>query len=385
MGRRLGDEGEVREGRAGRLLRACRPGRLVCEAAARGLIFFLLSALALAQPPLASRLDAAVAPLFQANQPGGVVIVTQGGEVVYRKAFGMADLARDIPVRPEMPFRIGSVTKQFTAVAVMMLADEGKLALDDDVAKLLPDFPKGRGITVENLLTHSSGLRGYNERPQDAASMAADMGRGEVLEAIAEEMPRFAPGEGVAYSNSNYYLLGLVIEKASGTPYADFLAQRVFDPLGMRSTAYEGRERDGTKRVEGYVRGRGKPFEKALPISATQSFAAGALISTVDDLARWDAAITAGKLLKPETWHRVFTPYRLRNGPSTPNCIGWFLDRNTLGRDVYFHAGGINGFATMVYRVPKDDLFVAVLVNNAGDSVSALRVGQALLSAALGQ
>jgi len=345
------------------------------------LLFF--SSLALAQLPLASRLDAAIAPLFQKDQPGGAVIVTQGGEVVYRKAFGMADLARDIPVRPEMPFRIGSITKQFTAVAVMMLVDEGKIALDDDVAKLLPEFPKGRGIAVENLLTHTSGLGNYNDRPQDAAAMAADVTHEDILEAIAQDPPRFAPGEGVAYSNSGFYLLGLIIEKASGKPYADFLAERIFEPLGMRSTAFEGRERNGTKRVEGYMRGRGKPFERAPPISPTQSFSAGALVSTVDDLALWDAAITAGKLLKPETWRRVFTAYRLKTGQATRNCLGWVVDSHTFGRDIYMHAGGINGFAAIAFRVPAEDLYVAVLLNNRGDTISAVHVGQTLLSAAL--
>ena len=329
-----------------------------------------------------ARLDAAIAPLFQANQPGGAVIVTQGGKPVYRKAFGMADLARDTPMRPEMPLRIGSITKQFTAVAVMILVDDGKVALDDDIAKLLPEFAERR-ITVENLLTHSSGLRSYNEGPQDAASMAADVSRKEMLATIAELPPRFAPGEAVSYSNSNYYLLGVIIERASGKAYADFLGERMFEPLGMRSTAYEGREPDGTKRVEGYVRGRGKPFEKALPISATQTFAAGALVSTVDDLARWDAAITAGKLLKPETWRRVFTPFVLKNGQPTRNCIGWFLDRNTFGRDIYVHAGGINGFAALTFRIPGDDLYVAVLLNNSGETISASSVGRAVLETLL--
>jgi CubicO group peptidase (beta-lactamase class C family) len=265
----------------------------------------------------------------------------------------------------------------------MMLVDEGKLALDDDVARLLPEFPRGRGITVENLLTHSSGLGNYNDRPQDAAAMAADVTHKEIMEAIADDPPRFAPGEGVAYSNSGFYLLGLIIEKASGMPYADFLAERIFEPLGMRSTAFEGRERDGTKRVEGYVRGRGKPFEKAAPISTTQSFSAGALVSTVDDLARWDAAITAGKLLKPQTWQRVFTPYTLKNGQQTRNAIGWFLDRNTFGRDIYLHAGGVNGFASLAFRVPGEDLYVAVLLNNSGETISAVHVAQTLLAAAL--
>ena len=171
-------------------MRSCRPGRRFA-AVVRGSVFLLFfSTLALAQPPLAARLDAAVAPLFQRDQPGGAVIVTHGGRVLYRKAFGLANLADNTPVRPEMPLRIGSITKQFTAVAVMTLVDDGKVALDDDVAKLLPDFPKGRGITVENLLTHSSGLRSYNDRPQDAASLAADMSRKEVLGAIAEEVQK---------------------------------------------------------------------------------------------------------------------------------------------------------------------------------------------------
>jgi len=348
------------------------------------LLLLFFSTFTFAQPQLASRLDAAASPLFQPNQPGGAVIVTQAGKVVYRKAFGMADMARDIRVRPEMPFRIGSITKQFTAAGVMLLVDEGKVALSDDITRYLPEFPtRGRRITVENLLTHSSGIRSYTDQPQTPAEMAAEMSVAELIDLFKDEPLRFEPGEAIAYSNSNYLLAGDIIEKVSGTTYADFMAARVFEPLGMRSTAYEGHERDGTKRVEGYMRGRGKPFEKALPIGMTQAHAAGALISTVDDLARWDAAITAGKLLTPESWRRMFTPLTLPGGQPTNTCLGWNIDRYTFGREVFAALGGINGFAAAIYRVPQERIFVAVLLNNRGDTISALHVGQALLSAAL--
>lgn len=356
--------------------------------AALAALLFLFCAFAFAQPlspeALAARLDAAVSPLFQKDQPGGAVIVTQGGKTVYRRAFGLADLAKGTPIRHEMPFRIGSVTKQFTAVGVMLLVDEGRVALSDDITRFLPEYPThGRRITVENLLAHTSGIPSFTDHPQEPAEMAAEMSLAEVIDLFKDEPLRFEPGERYAYSNSNYVLAGAIIENVSGMKYADFMAKRIFEPLGMRSTAFEGYERDGTTRVEGYMRGRGKPFEKALPIGMSQAHAAGALISTVDDLARWDAAISAGKLLKPESWQRVFTPVMLASGKPTNTCFGWYLDRYSFGREAYGHAGGINGFAAMVYRVPSEELYVAVLLNNRGDTISAVHVAQVILATVL--
>ncbi len=151
----------------------------------------------------------------------------------------------------------------------------------------------------------------------------------------------------------------------------------------MESTAYEGYERNGRKRVEGYQRGRSKPYEKAMPISMTQPYAAGALVSTVDDLARWGAAVDGKRFLGAESWKRMFRPFVLNNGTVTNACPGWFVERLAFERDVYGHAGGINGFASFVYWVPQDRVFVAVLLNNVGQAVNPMQVAQTMLYVAL--
>lgn len=349
------------------------------------------AALAFAQSPaplsadaLAAKLDAALAPLLPANQPGGAVILTREGRWIFRKGYGLADREKEIAVRPEMPFRIGSVTKQFTAAAIFLLADEGKLALADEVTRYFPDYPaRGRSITIEHLLTHTSGIRSDIQDPVEPAALAVDKSVADLLDEFKGEPLRFEPGEGVLYSNWNYILLGAIVEKVSGMKYADFMARRIFEPLGMRSTAYEGHERDGAKRVEGYQRGRTKPFEKAPPISMTQPFAAGALVSTVEDLARWGEAIDRRKLLSAESWKRMFRPVVLRDGRIGTACAGWFVDRHAFGREAFGHAGGINGFTAFVYWVPKERIFVAVLLNNASHTVNPMRIAQTMLHLAL--
>jgi D-alanyl-D-alanine carboxypeptidase len=355
------------------------------------LVALLYSAFAFAQatapPPadtLAARLDAALAPLFREDQPGGAVILTREGRWVFRKGYGLADREREIAIRPEMPFRIGSVTKQLTAAGILLLADEGKLALSDDVTRFLPDYPAhGKRITVEHLLAHASGIRSDIDMPIEPGALAIERSVQEIIGEFKSEPLRFEPGEAISYSNSNYMLLGAIIEKASGMRYADFMAARIFEPLGMRSTAYEGYERDGSLRVEGYQRGRSKPLEKALPIHMSQPFAAGGLVSSVDDLARWGEAIDRRRLLSPESWKRMFRPFVLNDGRISQSCFGWFVERRKFGREVFQHAGGINGFVSFVYWVPQERIFIAVLLNSTSTPASAAHIAQTMLYLAL--
>jgi len=355
----------------------------------RFLALLLASTLAFAEPPLppeklAAKLDAAVSPLFNKDQPGGAVLLARSGKVIYRKAFGLADRENDIRLEPEMAFRIGSITKQLTAAGIFLLVDEGKLALEDEITKHLPDYPtKGRRITIHHLLTHSSGIRSYTDLLVEPSTLTLDKTVREVIDDFKDEPLYFEPGEAIRYSNSNSVLLGAIIEKVSGMTYADFMAKRVFEPLGMESTAYEGHERNGRKRVEGYQRGRNKPFEKALPISMTQTYAAGALVSSVDDLAKWGAAINSGGFLTAASWKRMLKPFVLNSGEVTKVCSGWFVERIAFGREVYGHAGGINGFASMLYWVPEDRVFVVVLLNHSGQNVGALHVAQLMLHVSL--
>ncbi|WP_313702957.1 serine hydrolase domain-containing protein [Massilia sp.] len=315
-----------------------------------------------AAQPLAARIDAAIAPYYKAGEPGAIVIVVKDGETVLRKGYGSADTAGKTPLSADMAMRLGSLTKQFTAVAILMLAEEGKLALTDDITRFLPDYPtRGKTITVEHLLTHTSGIVSFTSRPDYPLTMGRDVTVAQMIDSFKNAPLEFAPGTAYRYNNSGYFLLGAIIEKVSGQPYATFLEQRIFVPLGMENTAYEGFERGKATRAAGHTAGA-QGFGRAAALSMSQPYAAGALVSTVDDLARWDAAIAAGKLLGPASWQRAFTSYTLADGKPTGYGYGWQVGK-LQGEPVLAHSGAINGFATYALRLPAQRVFVAVLSN----------------------
>ncbi|WP_288378300.1 serine hydrolase [uncultured Massilia sp.] len=317
----------------------------------------------LAEQDLASRIDASIAPYFKPDAPGATVIVVKDGKTVLRKAYGMADTAKGVNMAPEMALRLGSITKQFTAVAILMLAEEGKLSVDDDITRHLPDYPtRGKKITIEHLLTHTSGIASYTGKPDYVTRMAQDLTVAQMIDSFKNDPLDFEPGSQYRYNNSGYFLLGAIIEKVSGQTYAAFLEQRLFAPLGMRDTYYEGTGSSRAPVAAGHSR-TATGFGAAAPLSMSQPYAAGSLVSTVDDLARWDAAISAGKLLKPASWQRAFTSYRLADGKATDYGYGW--DVATIqGQAAMGHGGGINGFSTHALRFPDQKVFVAVLTNS---------------------
>ena len=311
---------------------------------------------------LAARIDAVLAATYKPDAPGATVIVVKDGKTLLRKAYGLADVENRKPLTPDTPLRLGSITKQFTATAILMLAEEGKLKLDDDITTYLPDYPThGKKITIEHLLTHTSGIVSYTGKPGFMAGMTKDRTVAEMIAFFKDDPLEFDPGARYRYNNSGYFLLGAIIEKVSGQTYDQFVAQRIFVPLGMERTAYEGHERSKAAQALGYTKGQGK-FIPSPPLSMTQPYAAGALVSTVDDLARWDAAITSGRLLKAASWQKAFTPYTLNSGAGTGYGYGWGIGK-LQGVPMISHGGGINGFSTFALRLPAEKLFVAVLTN----------------------
>lgn len=288
--------------------------------------------------------------------PGVSAIVVKGGKAVFRKSYGMADVEGKIPLDPTMPHLIGSLTKPFTAAAIMLLSEEGKLSVADDVRVYLPDYPThGKGITVEHLLTHTSGIRDYFDLPGFRKDLDRDMPLSELIDTFKSEPLEFEPGSAFAYSNSGYILLGAIIERVSGQPYCAFMRQRIFEPLGMADTQCAGSRLSG---VVGYSRST-----IAKPVSMTKTYAAGALQSTVDDLAKWNAAIDSGRLLEQETWGKVFTPFMLLDGEKTETGYGWGIG-NLQDHPAVGHEGKIHGFSSMMIRLPENDVFVAVLSND---------------------
>ena len=313
----------------------------------------------------AQAIDAVMTAAYPADQPGAAIVVVKDGAVVLRKAYGMANLELGVPLQPEHVFALASLSKPFTAAAVLNLAEEGKLSLTDDITKFLPTYPThGNKITIEHLLTHTSGLSALSETSDYRASAAQESPLVDVLDDWIKDLPPdFAPGERWAYSNWGYNLLGAIIERASGTSYAAWLEDRLFKPAGMTHTAYNDRRRIIPMRATGYEQ-QGDQIVNLAPIRYRVFLPGGAatLVSTVDDLARWDEALDTGRVLSPASTQRMFTSFRLKDGSETHYGYGWDLG-SYEGHRVQEHAGGTFGFLSYMVRMPQDHLFVAILTN----------------------
>jgi CubicO group peptidase (beta-lactamase class C family) len=232
----------------------------------------------------------------------------------------------------------------------------------DPITKFLPDYPTGGNtITVEHLLTHTSGIKSFTDMPDFRANIRKDYTLAELIDHFKGQPMEFAPGERHQYCNSGYLLLGAIIEKASGTGYEAFLKQRIFDVVGMERTALDSTSRVIPGRARGYAK-VGDVWTNADWMSMTQPHAAGAIVSTVDDLAKWDAALYTGRLLRAETLQRAFTPHRLKDGRTIHYGYGW-QPGTWEGFTILQHGGGINGFVSSGVRVPERGAYVAILSN----------------------
>ncbi len=318
---------------------------------------------------LAAAFNADLEKMFKPNEPGAAAIVVKDGQVIFRKGYGLANLELGIPIAPEHVFRIGSITKQFTAVSILMLIEQGKLALTDEITKFLTDYPtqslaQGHKITIEHLLTHTSGIVTYTGLPEWQPLWRKDVTLTELVDLFKNKPMDFAPGEKHKYNNSAFVLLGVIIEKASGMKYADFVEQKIFAPLGMTNSFYDDTKRVIPRRIPGYQKD-GERYTNAEYLSTTWPYAAGSLISTVDDLAKWDAALYTDKLVKQSSLQRAWTSYVLKDGKPTNYGYGWGV--NTLeGMQMISHGGGINGFTCNAVRLPEARVYVAILTNREG-------------------
>ena len=313
---------------------------------------------------LAKRIDVVMAEIYKPGEPGAAIIVRKDGRTIFRKGYGMADMELGVPVEPDMVFRLGSITKQFTAVSILMLAEQGKLSLQDEITKFLPDLPtQGRTITIEHLLTHTSGLKSYTNLSEWLPLWRKDMTVREIIDLTRDKPMEFAPGERWNYNNTGYVLLGAVIEKVSGLTYEDYVNKMMFGPLGLKHSYYGNAERIIPRRIPGYQMGK-DGFVNAPYLSMTQPYAAGSILSSVDDLAIWNDAVFSGKLIKKEWLDKAFTPYPLKNGESTGYGFGWFI-ANYQGHRIIEHGGGIHGFSTYEMTLPEDRIFLAILTNSA--------------------
>ncbi len=351
------------------------------------LMLALAAVSAVAAPPSNDELmryaDAALAANYPAGGPGAAALVVRNGEVLLRKGYGLAELELGVPVAPEMVFELGSVTKQFTAAAILMLEERGLLSVEDDVTKHLPDYPThGAKITIDHLLTHVSGIPSYTGLPEWIPRIREDISLTDLIGLFKDKPLEFEPGERWAYNNSAYILLGAVIEKVSGKTYEDFVEQEIFAPLGMKRSCYGSQSEVIPGRAEGYGKDE-NGHRRAAYLSMTQPFSAGALFSTVDDLWLWEQGLASGRLLRPQSLARLFTPAKLNSGVNSHYAYGW----NTFeygGRKVIEHGGDIFGFSSHVVRVPEEKLYVAILSNTSAAERGPEDLGLAIAAKAIG-
>lgn len=319
------------------------------------------------------RIDALVRAYAEQSRFNGAVLVAHRGRVIYRKAFGWANAEWQVRNTPTTRFRIGSVTKQFTAMLILMLAEEGKLRLDGTIRDYLPEYPAAQGsrVSVHQLLTHTSGIPSYTGLPGFMANISRNPASPVEFVHLFDTLPfEFPPGSQFRYNNSGYYLLGAIIERLEGEPYDRVLRRRILEPLGLRETGYDWSADIIPQRASAYQMTLGG-LRHAEYLDMSLPYAAGSMYSTVDDLWRWNQALTSHRLLSAESY-RLMEAAHVPAGPGWYG-YGWFSERvdRGAGRDsatAIWHSGGINGFAAMNYRIPEDDITIIWLDNSSQGS-----------------
>lgn len=329
-------------------------------------------------------LDSLARSLVESEITVGLGIgVYRYGRPVFSRGYGLADLEHGVPATDSTVFRIGSVTKQFTAAAILRLREEGRLSLDDELTRFLPDFPmQGHRVTIRHALNHTSGIKSYTglgERWQRV--MPLDLTHEELLALFRDEPFDFAPGTGFAYNNSGYYLLGMIIEELTGMGYDEYLQEAFFGPLGLRDTSYCWERPLIPRRASGYQRVEGE-IRNAAPLGMTQPHAAGALCSSVRDLLRWEQALRGGEVISSESYRRMMTPEALPEDAGMQYGFGLYLGELDGVRKVE-HGGGINGFNALLSHYPEEGLTIVTLVNLNGPG--AQRAGEGAARILLGR
>jgi D-alanyl-D-alanine carboxypeptidase len=313
---------------------------------------------------LESTIDSMVTAFMAENPvPGVAVGVRVGDRFTLKKAFGLADVENRTPVTPQSVFRIASLTKQFTAAAILQLAERRLLAVEDDLSDYLPGFStRGHHVTIRHLLTHTSGIPNYTGLEAFQERERLDLSH-EELTGIVEAKPfDFSPGDELRYSNSGYYLLGMVIEAVSGQTYAEYLQEHVFSPLEMTRSRYCSDRQLIPNRVRGYSIAD-EELVNAKPISMANPFSAGGLCSTVGDLMRWQEALDRGEVIGEASFQRMTQRATLNDGSETPYGYGLVI-ADFDGYRKYAFRGGIAGFSSALTYTPALDLTIAVLTNS---------------------
>ncbi|MQA90317.1 MAG: serine hydrolase [Gemmatimonas sp.] len=330
-----------------------------------------------AKPTVAEIVDSIAAAAVGSGQIAGLsVAIARGTEAMVFRGYGWSDVEHRIPTPPDAVYEIGSITKQFTAAAILLLQEQGRLSIDDLVTDHLPQFPtRGRAVSLRHLLSHTSGIPDFTALP-DFSALATRGAPLDSIVALVEDQPLlFVPGQAMAYSNSGYILLGRIIESASGVRYADFIEAQLFVPAGMLDSSYCDAAGLPASRTVGH-RLLNRILLPTESLDHTWPYAAGSLCSTAADLIAWNRALHGGRLLSPESYEILTDPGELEDGTRLRYAAGLIVD--SIGnRPVYRHGGSIPGFRAELLYFPEDGLSIAILLNTDG-SISPLGLGEDL-------
>lgn len=344
-------------------------------------VFLVIAHGLLAQPAAKQQVSEKMAALVDAyageKKFNGAVLVAQKGEVLLQTARGFRDAEQKVAHDAGSVFQVGSLTKQFTAAVIMQLVQEKKLSLQDRLEKFFPGFTNGDRITIEHLLTHTSGIYNYTN---DTTVMRGDVTRAysqkEMVDLFRSYKSDFEPGNGWNYSNSAYSLLGYIIANVTGKSYEQNVRERILTPLGMTSSGFDYTHLRAANKSQGYFSlASAKPVTAPI-VDSTIAYAAGSLYSTVGDLYKWERAIYTNTILPQTTWKQVFTPYRNKYG------YGWIID-SAFGKQITAHSGGIHGFASYIFRFPEEEQVVIAIDNSSSRDLS--KMARSLAAIALDQ
>lgn len=288
--------------------------------------------------------------------PGGVFMIAKNGKPIYQKAFGKANLELDVDLTPESVFQIGSMTKQFTAVAVLMLEEQRKLDVKEPISKYIPDYPSGDKITIHHLLTHTSGIKDFTKMKSLREIAQKEMTPKMMVDFFKNEPVDFAPGEKFDYNNSGYVVLGYIIELVSGETYEDFIKKYIFEKVGMSQSYYASDRQVINKRAYGYHK-KEHGFVNKTVISFSVPFSSGSLMSSLNDMLKWQNALNKNLLLSAENTKKAFSKYKLNSEEEFTYGYGWHIKElnGTLTRE---HGGSVFGFKSMGVYIPSEDIYV---------------------------
>ena len=325
------------------------------------IIMLTTSALAYAQN-FESKADSLLLNIFKdKNGPGAVFMIAKNGKPIYQKAFGKANLELGVNLTTNNIFQLGSITKQFTAIAILILEEQGKIDTKQYISKYIPDYPSGNKITLHHLLTHTSGIKDFTKMKSLREIAQQDLTAKEMVDFFKNEPVDFEPGDKFEYNNSGYVILGYIIELVSGKTYEDFIRENIFEKARMSHSRYATETAVVDKRAYGYQK-KAEGYLNKSRISFNIPFSSGSLMSTTEDMLKWQNALNQNLLLGANIIKKAFTNYKLNNGEAFTYGYGWHL-REINGTPVREHGGSIFGFKTMGVYIPSEDIYVIGLSN----------------------